>query len=60
MLQEISNFKYLWAKIHPVGYFLIKVTGGLTLRFLPRAVQQSKLLSRVGTISRFLHHRADM
>ena len=29
---------------YPGGNFLIKVTGGVTLRLLPRAVEQLKLL----------------
>ena len=38
---------------------IIKVTGGSTLRFLPRAIQQLKLLDGVDTTSNFLHPRAD-
>ena len=37
----------------PGGQSLIKMTGGLTLRFLPRALQQLKMLPRVDTKSIF-------
>ena len=36
------------------GHSLIKVTGGSTLRLLPRAVHQLKLLPRVDMTSHFL------
>ena len=40
------------------GYSLIKVTEDATLRLLPRAVQQSKLLPRVDIKSHFRRSRA--
>ena len=43
----------------PAGHSLIKVTGGPTLRLLPIAVQQLKLLPRVDTASHFLQPREE-
>ena len=44
---------------HPGGHSLIKVTRVPTLRFLPRAAQQLKILPRADTKSHFWHPRAD-
>ena len=55
---ELSNV-YLNMKefYYPGGNYLIKVTGGSeggpTVRFLPRAIQQLKLLPRADTKSHF-------
>ena len=42
---------YLLFPINPGGHSLIQMTGDRTLRLLPRAIQQLKLLPKVDTTS---------
>ena len=61
LLFSVRRFhsKFFNMVFYPRGHSLIKVTGGPTLRLLPGAVQQLKLLPRVDTTSKILQPREE-